>query len=187
MRQQIRERIMFEALRDKNINVAVFISPREIQNYYQAHTNDFFIEETVHLRMIVVDSSATPDAAGRRKMAAEILAKIKDGASFTEMAGIYSSGSQKREGGDWGWVKKSVLRSELADVAFTLSTNQPSNVIETPETCYIMKVEERRPAHVSPLSEVQEEIEKTLLVQERAFYQKRYVERLRKKTFVRYF
>lgn len=187
MRQQIRERIMFEALRDKNISVAVFISPREIQNYYLAHTNDFSVEETVRLRMIVVDSSTAPDAGGRRKMADEILAKIKGGASFTEMASVYSSGSQKREGGDWGWVKKSVLRTELADVAFSISTNQPSNVIETPETCYIMKVEEKRPAHVSPLPEVQEEIEKTLLVQERAFYQKRYVDRLRKKTFVRYF
>jgi parvulin-like peptidyl-prolyl isomerase len=72
-------------------------------------------------------------------------------------------------------------------VAFSISTNQPSPVIETPETCYIMKVEEKRPAHVSPLPEIQEEIEKTLLVQERAFYQKRYVDKLRKKTFVRYF
>jgi hypothetical protein len=50
-----------------------------------------------------------------------------------------------------------------------------------------MLVEQRRPAHVRPLAEVQDEIERALLAQEHARLQKLYVDRLRKKTFVRYF
>jgi hypothetical protein len=50
-----------------------------------------------------------------------------------------------------------------------------------------MMVEERRPEHVKPLSDVRDEIEKTLLAQESERLQKQWIERLKKKTFVRYF
>ena len=56
-----------------------------------------------------------------------------------------------------------------------------------PEEFYLMLVEEKRTAHVKPLSDVQEEIERTLLAQEQARLQKQYVNRLKKKTYVRYF
>jgi parvulin-like peptidyl-prolyl isomerase len=103
------------------------------------------------------------------------------------MASVYSQGSQRNQGGDWGWVEKSVLRKELADLAFSLKPGQRSGVIDTPEACYLMMVEERRPEHVKPLSDVRDEIEKTLLAQESERLQKQWIERLKKKTFVRYF
>ena len=36
------------------------------------------------------------------------------------MAGVYSQGAQRSQGGDWGWVERSVLRKELAETAFSL-------------------------------------------------------------------
>ena len=72
----------------------------------------------------------------------EILAEIKKGAAFQEMASVYSEGSQKSQGGDWGWVERSVLRKDLADAAFSLKPGQVSGVIETPESVYLMLVEQ---------------------------------------------
>ena len=57
------------------------------------------------------------------------------------MASVYSQGSQHNQGGDWGWVERSVFRKELADVAFTLKPGQVSDVIDTPQACYLMLVE----------------------------------------------
>jgi hypothetical protein len=48
-------------------------------------------------------------------------------------------------------------------------------------------VEEVRSAHVRPLSEVRDTIEKNLLLQERARLHKKYIDRLKKKSFIRYF
>ncbi|PYI87670.1 MAG: parvulin peptidyl-prolyl isomerase, partial [Verrucomicrobia bacterium] len=62
-----------------------------------------------------------------------------------------------------------------------------SGVIETPEVIYLMLVEDRRPAHVKALSEVRGEIEKNMLTQERERIQKQWIERLKQKTFIRYF
>jgi hypothetical protein len=62
-----------------------------------------------------------------------------------------------------------------------------SGVIDTPQAIYVMLVEDRRDAHTKPLTEVQGEIEKNLMTKEREQRQKQYVDKLRKKTFVRYF
>jgi parvulin-like peptidyl-prolyl isomerase len=115
------------------------------------------------------------------------LGKIKEGAAFQEMAAVYSQGSQRGQGGDWGWIERSVLRKELADVAFTLKPGQVSDVVETPEACYLMLVEQTRAAHVRPLAEVRGDIEKTLRTQEQARIQKQWIDSLKKKTFIRYF
>ena len=82
------------------------------------------------------------------------------------MASVYSQGSQRNQGGDWGWVERSVLRKELADVAFAIKPGQVSDVIDMPQACYLILVEETRPAHVKPLSDVRNEIEATLRAQQ---------------------
>ena len=79
------------------------------------------------------------------------------------------------------------MRKELADVAFQLKPGQRSGVIETPNAFYIMLVEDRHAAHVKDLSDVRDEIEKILLEKEHERLQKQWIEKLRKKTFVREF
>ncbi len=186
-RQQIKDQIIIDAMRGKYVSSGIIVSPRKIETYYGAHQDEFKQEDQVKLRMIVLDSAAAPTSEARKKLADEILGKISDGASFSEMAAIYSTGSQRNQGGDWGWVQRSVLRQELAEIAFTLKAGQRSGVIETPDSCYLMLVEETRPAQIKPLADVRDEIEKTIQAQERAKAQKEWIDRLKKKTFVRYF
>jgi parvulin-like peptidyl-prolyl isomerase len=143
--------------------------------------------------MIVLTKPVSGDAEQVRKLAEEIIRKIKEGTAFAEMAAVYSEGRQGREGGDWGWVQKYdrdgalVLRKELADVAFSLKPGELSGVIETPEVLYLMLVEDKRPAHIKALSEVRGEIERNMITEERARIQKNWIDRLKQKTFIRYF
>jgi parvulin-like peptidyl-prolyl isomerase len=185
-RQQMRDQIIVEALRSKNISSEIIISPHKIEKYYNEHATNYMVQDQVRLRMIVLNKTSEADEQAR-KLAADIDAKLKDGASFEEMAKVYSQGSQRAEGGKWGLVERSVLRKELAEVAFTLKAGERSGVIETPQACYLMLVEEIIPNHVRPLAEVRDEIEKNLLVDERARLDKQYTDKLKKKTFVRYF
>ena len=188
-RERIRERIILTAMRSKNISSEVIVSPHKVEQYYLAHRDDadFKVEDQVRLRMIVLNKSSDTNAPNARKEAEEILGKLNEGASFIDLATIYSQGSQRNLGGDWGWVEKSVLRSELADVAFSLKPGGRSGVIDTPEACYLMLVEDTRSAHAKPLNEVRDQIEKSLLLAEQKRLEKQWIDRLRKKTFVRYF
>jgi peptidyl-prolyl cis-trans isomerase SurA len=185
-RQQIRDQYIASALRNQNVQREVIISPTKVLDYYQNHQDNFKIEDQVKLRMIVLNK-ASPDDASPVNFAREIQAKLKDGATFSEMASIYSQGSQQHQGGDWGWVERSVLRKDLADVAFSLAPGQTSDPINTTDAIYLMLVEDKKTAHAKPLADVRGEIEKTLRTQEQAKLQKQWIDGLKKKTFIRYF
>jgi peptidyl-prolyl cis-trans isomerase SurA len=185
-RKQVREQYIEAALRNENVQREIFISPYQIQQYYLANQSEFHVEDQIKLRMIVLTKSG-PDDTNTVKLAREIRSKIKDGASFAEMATIYSQGSQQHQGGEWGWIERSVLRKELADLAFSLKPGVVSDVVDTPDTCYLMLVEQKRPAHVRPLIKVASDIEKTLRLKKQAKLEKTWIESLKKKTFIRYF
>lgn len=238
-KRQIREQFIVRAMRHKNVASGIVVSPYKIESYYQSHLDNFKVEDRVRLRMIVLDRTASPTAEGRKQLALEILARIKQGAAFADMASQYSTGSQRSQGGDWGWARRSELFKGLSEIAFALPPKTPSNVIgysgqpkdywicqydengkpgparhfiTDPETkkeqlveertfdnassetlappgdvFYLLLVEENVPAHISPLSEVRDEIEKTLLAEEQARLQQKWVSKLKKKTFVQYF
>jgi peptidyl-prolyl cis-trans isomerase SurA len=185
-RKQVRDQYIESALRNQNVQREIFISPFKVENYYLAHQDDFRMEEQIKLRMIVLTKSA-PDDTNTLKLAREIQAKIKEGTAFSEMASVYSQGSQQHQGGDWGWVQRSVLRKDLADVAFALPANTVSDVIDTPDSFYLMVVEDKKISQVRPLTEVAVDIEKTLRLQQQAKLQKQWIDGLKKKTFIRYF
>lgn len=184
-RDQVRDQYINSALRDQNVRREIIISPAKILDYYQTHLADFQVEDQVKLRMIVLDKTS-PDDTNAMRFAREIQAKLKEGAAFVDMASIYSQGSQKHEGGDWGWVERSVLRPELGSVAFSLAPGQVSEPLDASDAVYLMKVEEKRTAHAKPLADVRTEIEKTLRVQQQARLQKQWIDGLKKKTFIRY-
>jgi parvulin-like peptidyl-prolyl isomerase len=190
-RQQQRERMILSALEEKNVQREILISPHKIETYYLAHKDEYKVDEQVKLRTIVLNTPSPERVEAEKKKADEIIRSIKGGASFAEMANVYSH--NKTEGGDRGWYKKYsadgalVLRKELAEVAFSLKPGEVSNVVETPEALYLLMVDDRRPAHVKTLSEVHELIESELQRQERSRLLKQWIERLKKKTFVRHF
>jgi len=185
-RKDVRDQYIISAMRAKNVSQEIVISPYKIESYYLAHQDDFKVEDQVKLRMIVLNKSSDDDQSAHR-MAGEILTQIKQGASFAQMASVYSQGSQRSDGGDWGWIDRSVLRKQLADIAFSLKPGQMSDIIDTPQACYLMLVEQKRPAHVRSLNEVRDDIEATLRAHEQSRLEKQWISDLKKKTFIRYF
>jgi len=128
-RQQRRESLIIGYLREKNISSAIIISPHKVETYYLAHREDYKQDDEVKLRMIVLKESPDTTAPQVLKLASEIAAKLKEGANFAEMATVYSQGSQRKDGGDWGWKDHSFLNKGLADIAFSLEKGKSSDVL----------------------------------------------------------
>lgn len=185
-RKQMREQYIESALRNQNVQREIIISPYKVENFYLANQAKFAVDDQVKLRMIVFPKTSADDT-NAVKLAQEIAVKIKEGASFVEMATVYSQGSQQHQAGDWGWIETGKLRKELAEAAAPLAPGQTSEVINTDDSLYLMLVEEKKPAHAKPLADVRGEIEKTLRVQQQAQLQKQWIDGLKKKTFIRYF
>jgi parvulin-like peptidyl-prolyl isomerase len=187
-RQHERDQIIIEAMRQERASTnKVIISPSKIETYYHERQDEFKVADQARLRMIPLAQAPGAPAGTARRMAEEILREIDEGAPFKEMASLYAPESQRANGGDRGWVERSFLKPELADVAFSLKAGEHSKVIELAEACYLIEVEEVRPAHVRTLEEVHGEIERTLRSAEQKRLEKKWVDRLRAKAFVRYF
>ena len=185
-RKQVREDYIVGAMVSQKLSSEkILVSPQKIENFYNEHQADFKVSDRVKLRMISLNKSKdNPDAA--KKLAEEIHTKLKEGASFADMASIYSD-AYKDKGGDRGWIERSFLKKELSDVAFGLKPNQFSDVIESGDAYYLLLVEQNEGAHTRPLADVRDEIEKSLKAQERTALRDRWIERLKTKSFIRYF
>ncbi len=57
-------------------------------------------------------------------------------------------------------------------------------MVETPEAYFLLLLEDRHPAHVKPLNEVRNDVEKTLKNQEMERLRRKWIERLRAKTYI---
>ena len=135
---------------------------------------------------VTAEAPASP-VDPQHKLADEILAKLDSGESFENLARAYSEGKEAKDGGDWGWIGRDILRKELNETAFSLKAGQHSRIIETPEGYYILQVDEVKPAHTKPLAEVRDGIEKTLLQEQRTKMQEDWVKDLRAKAYIRIF
>lgn len=186
-RRRIKEDFIIGAMRAKNIASEVIISPHKIEKYYAENLDKFKIKDQIKLRAIMLNAAAPRDGAAVRKLAAEIAAKLEEGASFAEMAGVYSDDTYRTQGGDRGWVERGDLRKELADAAFGLKPGQRTGLIEVADALWILQVEDAKANHVKTLPEVRDEIVSTLQAQEQARVQREWIDRLKAKSFVRYF
>ena len=235
-RKRVHNEIVVSYMRQKNVSSAILISPQKIERYYATNATEYHLGDQVKLRMIVLSRPVGGSVDEAKSLAREILVKVKEGATFADMASIYSEGSQRKEGGDWGWREASQLNKGLAEVAFALKPGDQSGVLAlakdanesywiyqygqegqiatarkytdrdvfveekeiqdgandnkalpSPQEFYLMLVEDRRVSHVKPLAEVRDEIEKELVLLERERLQKKWVSRLKSKSFIRYF
>lgn len=186
-RQQVRDQFIVEALRQKNISSEVMVSPHKIERYYEANKERFKVSDQVKLRMILLNLPPGETNNATRKLAEEILLKLKEGTPFAELASLYSQGPESKQGGERPLQEVKELRKELAEAVTNLNAGEISGIIDTGDALWIVQVDEKRPTHFKPLAEVRDQIERDLLVEERSRIEKQWLERLRKKTFVRYF
>jgi peptidyl-prolyl cis-trans isomerase SurA len=183
-RQQVRDNMVIEQLRLQKLSEnKIIISPYKIETYYKAHQDEFKVGDQVQVRMIVINKISPDDTTARQK-ASEILGDLKKGSSFPDLASLYSQDPEQK-GSDW--IETSVLRKELADAAGALQPGETSGIVETSDECYILQLEGRRGAHVKPLNDVRGNIESTLRAQTQKDEERRWIDSLRKKAFVRYF
>lgn len=184
-----RDKIVIQAMRQSKVDNNFVISPVQVQKYYDKNKNSYATPEQVKLRMIVIregSSGDVPDVGSKKELAEEIRQKVATGAEFVRMAQMYSEDdSTQQGGGDWGWIERNTLNEKLTNVAFSLRPGEVSPVLDIDNTYYILTVDAKRSANVKPIGEVRDEIEKNLIQQERMKAQRRWLETLRQKAYVK--
>lgn len=98
--------------------------------------------EQVHARQILLYNEAD---------AQRVLAQLKAGANFDELAALHNPPSLQATRGDLGWFPQGyLLDANLEAAAFALSPGQFSEVIQTQVGFHIVYIVERGPRQLSP-------------------------------------
>ena len=104
----------------------------------------------ISFRQIVIVPKADPDANARAlHLADSLVAALRRGAVFGDVARKFSADSASREqGGELGWFRRGVMVKEFEDVAFRLRPGAISDVVGTEFGYHIIQVERVQPAEI---------------------------------------
>jgi peptidyl-prolyl cis-trans isomerase D len=138
------------------------ITDTDIQAYYNQHQAEYQVKEQVRVRHILIavpqGADAKTDAAAKAK-AEGILKEIKSGGNFAELAAKNSDDpGSKASGGELGWLDRGKTVPEFEKVAFSLAPGATSDLVKTQFGYHILQVEDKKTAHLRPLTEVKAEI-----------------------------
>ncbi|HEX7774960.1 MAG TPA: peptidylprolyl isomerase [Parvibaculum sp.] len=130
---------------------------KAIKAYYDQHVANAAPETEVHAAHILV---------GSKEEAERILAEIKSGKKFEDVAKANSKDSSSQDGGDLGWFKKGDMVPEFSDAVFKLKPGQVSDPVQTKFGWHIIKLIETRKSKVPTLDEAHDDIMRQLAREE---------------------
>ncbi|NDV63487.1 peptidylprolyl isomerase [Puniceicoccales bacterium CK1056] len=186
-RNDLRERIVVSIMRAEKRKSQSQISPERIEQFYNENKINFYEEEAVKLRIIMLRPLADENPDQMRQTIENIYAELNDGADFSEVAQKYSQDSRRERGGDWGWIQRPDLKDELSAVAFQLDKNAYSNPVKLGDQTFILFAEDKRDEGIQPINEVRDRIEEILASQLARQAQEQWLERLRREAYIRYY
>lgn len=182
LRARYKEQLMTKRLIDQRIGSKIAVTPVELSNYYNSHIDKFMMPEEIKPRNILIKPSEDPKKA--LELANNILARIREGSDFAELAKVYSEGPNAGEGGLMGYIKKGDLLPEIEKVVFELNEQETSGIIQTSVGYHIFKVEEKKVPKQMSLSEARNAIEEILFQEKVKEKIKGWVEGLKKNAYI---
>jgi len=158
----------------------------ELQKYYQEHKKEFEREEQVFLREIFLNAEGKDEkaVAAADKKSKDLVARLRKGEKFPEMARDNSDSQSAQQGGDIGAWKRGSLDKKIEEIVFNQQRNYISDPIRTPNGFLILRIEERHKAGLPAFEEVENEITEKLympLFQPRV---REYLTKLREEAFL---
>lgn len=124
----------------------------DAKDYYEKNKENYKVDEVRASHILFKKED--------KAVAEEVLAKLKDGASFEDMAKEYGTDGTKDTGGDLGFFGRGKMVKEFEDVAFSLEKGEMSDLVETEFGWHIIKVTDVK--EYTPYEEVEAQIKNEL-------------------------
>ncbi len=165
------------------------VTEEEARTYYQENIDRFKQPERIRASHILIQVKPEDTEAEKQKkqeQAERLLAEIKQGADFAQLAAQYSDCPSKQRGGDLGYFGRGQMVKPFEDAAFGLKPGEVSGVVETQFGYHIIKVTERQEARTVPFEETKEGLINYLEGQRKQQAMQSYVEQLRQGATIEY-
>jgi peptidyl-prolyl cis-trans isomerase SurA len=142
LRRQIEGEIAWRRLQQQKIESSVAVGDEEVKAVIERMNASKGAEE---YKVGEIFLSASPSQMSQAMANAnQIIAQLRQGASFAAYARQYSEASTAAVGGDLGWVRPAQLPDQLAAVLRTMGPGQVSMPIQVPGGVSILAVQDAR-------------------------------------------
>ena len=140
----------------KNIKDAIQVTPEQAQQYYKENESKFSTAEKIQVSHILIQG----DTAADKAKAEAVLAQLKAGANFAELAEKDSADKfSAKDGGKLDWFGRGVMDPAFDKAAFALNkVGELSGVVQTAFGFHIIKLDGIKPAVVKPFTDVEQSI-----------------------------
>ncbi|MFJ8514205.1 peptidylprolyl isomerase [Lysinibacillus xylanilyticus] len=153
--QSVKDNIRMYQLTKNVIATSIEISDEEVAQYFEDNKDSYGQKEQVVASHILLEDEAA---------AKDVLAKVKAGEDFSELAKTYSIDSSTNEaGGEIGYISRGQMDEKFEEAAFGLEKGSVSDIVQTSEGYHIIKVTEKVPEEVAVLEDVKDEVYETVL------------------------
>jgi parvulin-like peptidyl-prolyl isomerase len=164
---------MFHELRASQIEV----SPAKIKEYYDAHMSEFFREDEVELKQIVIYNSDNTEEKLQL-----IYEELSNGHDFREVAKKYS---ESMDSYDMGYVIHSDLIEEVSQAIENVEIGNYSGKVVFGNATHVFFVSAGKPAKQLTLKEASQGIENKLFRQYQEEAHNRWIQKLRDKAYIK--
>jgi len=193
VKDEFRKGMGYRRIMDRQWAEKAQVTDEEAKTYYDEHPKEFQTPEQVRASHILIkpdttDPNTDPNEA---KIAAKaetekLLAQIKDGADFAELAKAHSGCSSAAKGGDLDFFARGDMVPPFEDVAFAMKPGEMSDVVETKFGFHIIKVTDHKDASDISFDEAKADLLARLIKERKAAVSKEYIQSLREKATIVY-
>ena len=152
--RELKKRLIVESFLKKKVESDAQVSDADLKKFYDQNIEKFKSGEQIKASHILVKTE---------KEANDILAQIKAGGKFDELAKKFSVDSSSAKGGDLGWFGKGAMVPVFEQTALALKEGQISDVVKSDFGFHIIKLTGKRPAGTRPFDEVKDQIKAAIM------------------------
>ncbi len=159
-REEIRSEITMARLKEREVDSRVVVSEAEVDNQLAEHGgelggrgNEYFL---AHILLRAPENARPEQMQKLQAKADEVVAQLKRGKDFGQLAASYSDAPDALNGGSLGWRSADRLPGVFADAAASMQPGQVSGVLRSPAGLHIIKMFDRRGGKAAKTDAVQQ-------------------------------
>lgn len=146
-RNEIRDEIILVRLKEREVSNRVSVTEGEVDNFLEAQetspdSNDEY--RIAHILVTVQEGADPAQREARRQRAETVLARLKDGAEFAQVAAEFSDAPDAMEGGLLDWRPAAQLTKIFEEVLGPMKPGEVTPVIPSASGFHILKLVDRR-------------------------------------------
>jgi peptidyl-prolyl cis-trans isomerase SurA len=185
-KQNLKNQIITQQVIGREVGSRMNLTKDDEMKYYEAHKNEMMRPEEIRLsEILVATKSEDPQQITAAQTTAEgLLAEIRKGTSFEDIAKKSSEGPTAKRGGDLGYFKRGVLAKELEDKTFALKPGDVSEPIRTKQGFVLLKVAEHHQAGIPAFADIEPKLQDAIYSERIEPALRAYLTHLREDAFI---